>query len=114
VLYDADRIEEAASAKNEQDLYEAQLDLLLDPSHPETVDGPDVLARLRSKGIAVAPVIVVSAGMAGLEIARAIGAAAYYPKPIDLVALADKIRELTRSGARASAPDSDHDDVAAS
>ena len=80
----------------------------------QAVDGPDVLARLRSKGIAVAPVIVVSAGMAGLDIARAIGAAAYYPKPIDLVALADKIRELTRSGARASGPDSDHDDVAAS
>jgi nitrate reductase beta subunit len=32
VLYDADRIEEAASAPNEQDLYQAQLDLFLNPN----------------------------------------------------------------------------------
>ena len=31
VLYDADRIEEAASVPDEQDLYEAQLDIFLDP-----------------------------------------------------------------------------------
>ena len=35
VLYDADRIEEAASAKDEQDLYEAQLSIFLDPNDPE-------------------------------------------------------------------------------
>ncbi len=34
VLYDADRIEEAASAKDEQDLYEAQLSIFLDPKDP--------------------------------------------------------------------------------
>ncbi len=35
LLYDADRIEEAASAANEQDLYQAQLDIFLDPNDPE-------------------------------------------------------------------------------
>jgi len=34
-LYDADRVTAAAATKNEQDLYEAQLDLLLDPSDPQ-------------------------------------------------------------------------------
>ncbi|MBC9717380.1 nitrate reductase subunit beta [Streptomyces sp. TRM66268-LWL] len=37
VLYDADRVGEAASAEDEKDLYEAQLDLFLDPSDPEVV-----------------------------------------------------------------------------
>ncbi|MGE5517914.1 MAG: nitrate reductase subunit beta [Bacteroidota bacterium] len=35
VLYDADRIEAAASTKRETDLYQAQLDIFLDPSSPE-------------------------------------------------------------------------------
>ncbi len=35
LLYDADRIEEAASAPNEQDLVDAQLSLILDPNDPE-------------------------------------------------------------------------------
>jgi len=35
VLYDADRIREAASAANEKDLYQAQLDIFLDPEDPE-------------------------------------------------------------------------------
>lgn len=35
LLYDADRIEAAASAPNEQDLYQAQLDIFLDPYDPE-------------------------------------------------------------------------------
>lgn len=35
VLYDADRIKEAASVANEKDLYEAQLDIFLDPNDPE-------------------------------------------------------------------------------
>jgi nitrate reductase beta subunit len=35
LLYDADRIEEAASAEDEQDLYEAQLGIFLDPNDPE-------------------------------------------------------------------------------
>ena len=35
VLYDADRIKEAAGAANEKDLYQAQLDIFLDPGDPE-------------------------------------------------------------------------------
>ncbi len=35
VLYDADRIAEAASATDEQDLYEQQLGIFLDPADPE-------------------------------------------------------------------------------
>lgn len=89
------------------------LDLALDPNRPGAVNGPDVLTRLRSKGIPVPPVIVVSAGIAGLEIARAISAAAYFPKPIDLGAVADKIRELSRSGVTASAARSHEDGAAA-
>jgi nitrate reductase beta subunit len=34
-LYDADKVTEAAATPNEQDLYEAQLDLILDPHDPE-------------------------------------------------------------------------------
>ena len=37
MLYDADRIEEAASVADEQDLYEAQLGVFLDPHDPEIV-----------------------------------------------------------------------------
>ena len=44
-LYDADRVTEAASTPDDRDLYEAQLDLLLDPEDPE------VLAAARSQGI---------------------------------------------------------------
>ncbi len=46
VLYDADRVEEAASAPDEQDLLAAQLSLFLDP------DDPEVVAQARSDGIA--------------------------------------------------------------
>ncbi|MFV0478263.1 MAG: nitrate reductase subunit beta [Parahaliea sp.] len=35
LLYDADRIEEAASVANEKDLYKAQCDIFLDPHDPE-------------------------------------------------------------------------------
>jgi nitrate reductase / nitrite oxidoreductase, beta subunit len=38
VLYDADRIEEAASAPDEGDLYEAQLKIFLDPHDPRVID----------------------------------------------------------------------------
>src|SRR5690606_25123625 len=38
VLYDADRIEEAASTPDEQDLYEAQLKIFLDPDDPEVIE----------------------------------------------------------------------------
>ncbi len=44
-LYDADRVTEAASTANDQDLYEAQLDLMLDPADPA------VLAAARAQGI---------------------------------------------------------------
>jgi len=45
VLYDADRVTEAASTKDEQALYEAQLDLMLDPNDPA------VIAAAREQGI---------------------------------------------------------------
>lgn len=38
LLYDADRIEAAASVENEQDLYEAQLDIFLDPFDPKVIE----------------------------------------------------------------------------
>ncbi len=45
LLYDADKIEEAASQQDEKDLYEAQLSLFLDPNDPE------VIAEARKQGI---------------------------------------------------------------
>ena len=45
VLYDADRIQEAASVEKESDLYEAQLSVFLDPNDPE------VQAQARIDGI---------------------------------------------------------------
>jgi len=45
LLYDADRIEQAASVEQEQDLYEAQLGLFLDPKDPA------VQAQARQDGI---------------------------------------------------------------
>ena len=45
VLYDADRIQEAASATTDQEVYPAHLDLFLDPSDPETI------AAAKSQGI---------------------------------------------------------------
>ena len=44
-LYDADAVTDAASTLDEKDLYEAQLDLILDP------DDPDVIAAARRDGI---------------------------------------------------------------
>ncbi|GEL96156.1 nitrate reductase subunit beta [Cellulomonas composti] len=44
-LYDADRVTEAASVPDEKDLYEAQLDLMLDP------EDPAVIAAAREQGI---------------------------------------------------------------
>ena len=46
VLYDADRIEEVASIPDEQDLYEAQLSVFLNPNDPK------VIAQARADGIA--------------------------------------------------------------
>jgi nitrate reductase beta subunit len=45
LLYDADRIEEAASVEKDSDLYEAQLGIFLDPNDP------DVQAAARTEGI---------------------------------------------------------------
>ena len=47
VLYDADGIEEAASVEDEQDLYQAQLDIFLDPNDPS---GDRAGARRRRAG----------------------------------------------------------------
>src|SRR5204863_2008821 len=44
-LYDADRVTAAASVNDEQALYQAQLDLMLDPSDPS------VIAAARAQGI---------------------------------------------------------------
>ena len=38
VLYDADKVEAAASVEDDTDLYEAQLDMILDPKDPEVID----------------------------------------------------------------------------
>lgn len=45
ILYDADRIEEAASVENPEDLYEAQCNIFLDPHDPE------VIAQAKRDGI---------------------------------------------------------------
>jgi nitrate reductase beta subunit len=45
LLYDADRIEEAASVADEKDLYEAQLGIFLDPHDPQ------VIAQARRDGV---------------------------------------------------------------
>jgi nitrate reductase beta subunit len=45
MLYDADRIEEAASVPRREDLYEAQLDIFLDPNDPA------VIAQARKDGV---------------------------------------------------------------
>lgn len=37
-LYDADKVLAAASVKDDQELYEAQLDLLLDPNDPQVIE----------------------------------------------------------------------------
>src|SRR6185503_5340692 len=39
VLYDVDRVLEAASVENDTDLYEAQRQILLDPTDPEVIAG---------------------------------------------------------------------------
>lgn len=46
LLYDADKIQEAANTPNEKDLYQAQIDLFLDPFDPE------VIAAAKKEGIA--------------------------------------------------------------
>ncbi|WP_288816939.1 nitrate reductase subunit beta, partial [uncultured Varibaculum sp.] len=45
ILYDADRVSQAAAVKEETDLYQAQRDVMLDPSDPE------VIAAARQSGI---------------------------------------------------------------
>uniref|UniRef100_UPI00355954F7 4Fe-4S dicluster domain-containing protein n=1 Tax=Piscinibacter sp. TaxID=1903157 RepID=UPI00355954F7 len=45
LLYDADRIQQAASVEHDRDLYQAQLDIFLDPNDPE------VIAQARIDGI---------------------------------------------------------------
>ena len=38
LLYDADRIQEAASVEHDRDLYQAQLDIFLDPNDPKVIE----------------------------------------------------------------------------
>ncbi len=38
LLYDADRIEQAASTEHDRDLYQAQLDIFLDPHDPKVIE----------------------------------------------------------------------------
>jgi len=45
LLYDADRISQAASVKDEQDLYQAQLDIFLNPNDPQ------VIAQAKKDGV---------------------------------------------------------------
>ncbi|MFV8823101.1 nitrate reductase subunit beta [Thauera sp. WH-2] len=45
LLYDADRIEAAASVQHDRDLYKAQLDIFLDPNDPK------VIAQARADGV---------------------------------------------------------------
>ena len=45
MLYDADKIAEAASVENDKDLYDAQLGVFLDPNDPE------VIAAARAEGV---------------------------------------------------------------
>jgi nitrate reductase / nitrite oxidoreductase, beta subunit len=45
MLYDADKVKEAASVEDEKELYHAQLGIFLDPHHPE------VIAKAREEGI---------------------------------------------------------------
>ncbi|MDC3413510.1 nitrate reductase subunit beta [Aquibacillus sp. 3ASR75-11] len=45
MLYDADKVKEAASVENEKDLYQAQMDVFLDPNDP------DVIKEAKQQGI---------------------------------------------------------------
>lgn len=45
MLYDADRVKEAASVENDRDLYRAQLGIFLDP------DDPEIIAEAKKQGI---------------------------------------------------------------
>ena len=38
LLYDADRIQAAASVEHDRDLYQAQLDIFLDPNDPKVIE----------------------------------------------------------------------------
>ncbi len=70
------------------------LDLLLDPRLTSWSNGADIPRLLREKHLPVPPLIVLSGRPGGAEIARSIGAAAYYRKPVDIDALAGRINEL--------------------
>lgn len=67
--------------------------LVLDLGLP-VLDGKTYLERWRERDPAAAavPVIVMSALPYGREIAEAVGAVAYFPKPFDVQALVDAIR----------------------
>ena len=50
VLYDVDRVLEAASVENDTDLYEAQRQILLDPNDPEVIAARAGRGHLRASG----------------------------------------------------------------
>ena len=76
------------------------LDLLLDPRLGSWSNGVDIPRLLRERHIPVPRLIVLSGRPGGDEIARSIGAAAYYRKPVDMYVLATRIKELAGLGPR--------------
>ena len=101
-LYDADRVTAAAATENEHDLYEAQLDLLLDPNDPE------VQAAARRDGIPE-DWIDAAAQVAGLQAGQGLqggaAAASGVPHHADgLVHPAAVARSSTPCARRATTP----------
>ena len=76
------------------------LDLLLDPRLGSWSNGVDIPRLLRERHIPIPRLIVLSGRPGGADIARSIGAAAYYRKPVDMYALAARIKELAGLGPR--------------
>ena len=50
LLYDADRIQEAASVEHDRDLYQAQLDIFLDPNDPKVIAQARARRHSRQRG----------------------------------------------------------------
>jgi two-component system cell cycle sensor histidine kinase/response regulator CckA len=68
--------------------------IVLDIGLP-TLDGPSFAARWRERGAAAeVPIVVMSGRPDGPEAATAMAAAAFYRKPLDLLALSATIRAL--------------------
>jgi CheY-like chemotaxis protein len=76
------------------------LDLALEGAPARTLDGAEFIVRLRAQGLPVPPVVVVSAIFGADVAAAAIGAAAFFAKPVDLELLVRKVLELSAGSAR--------------